>query len=258
MFKRKLIFLMVAATLTACPNAANGGSGGAGTVSGRALDAQNNPIAGALVWVKPSLTTGLLKTTTDANGRYHVEGLPTNLPFNVYAWAQPNFQGKKHCLRLGHDQAADYESFVPTKSVVRDFRWKLEGVIEDRGGDTFFGGELRLMPVYRHDGDFNIHANLKINLKLTPVGSFIDGSPGANIVKTLDWNDTDMAKDIPVGKYNVSASQTDPNGTSPLEIGTNESTLGAGATLEFKPADTSCGGNFGNGTARAFLSIAHP
>jgi protocatechuate 3,4-dioxygenase beta subunit len=67
--------------LSACGSAGgpgNGGlgNGGAGTVTGQALDAQGKPIAGAKIWVKPVVTTGLYETRTDAGGRYEAIGLP--------------------------------------------------------------------------------------------------------------------------------------------------------------------------------------
>jgi Carboxypeptidase regulatory-like domain len=256
MFKPGIISLLFVASLTACP--AESTPAGKNTISGRALDARGKPVAGALVWVKPALTTGLVTAHTDANGQYRVTGL-LEIPYKVYAWAQPEFSGKRQCLRLGHDQLADYDSVVPSQAVVRDFRWKLEGLIADRGAETFFGGELRLMPVYRHDHDFDIHDNLKIELKLEPTGALVDGSTGKTIIRTLNWNDTSLATDIPLGSYQVTATQIAQDGTrSELEVGPNETSLSTQSGLSFKAISGACGGNFGNGTERAFVSIARP
>jgi hypothetical protein len=213
-------------------------------------------VKNALVWVKPAVTTGLVTTHTDAQGRYLVKNLP-ELPYKVFAWAQPEFAGKHHCLRLGHDALGDYEPIYP--NAVRNFRWQLEGKIQDRGDQTFFGGELRLMPVYRQPGDFDIHANLQIEVRFVANGTLVDGSPGKTITRKLNWNDTDFARDIPVGSYTVNATLITPDSSrSALEVGANESSLAAQSALEFVPSSSSCGGNFGNGTARAFLSIARP
>lgn len=89
MSKKGFALIVIATLFTACPSVEDGGVG-KGTISGRALDARGNPIAGALVWVKPAVTTGLVTVHADANGRYIAEGLP-NVPYKVCAWAQPTF-----------------------------------------------------------------------------------------------------------------------------------------------------------------------
>ena len=243
------------ALLAACPSV-EGGPGGKGTISGRAVDASSKPIAGALIWVKPAVTTGLVRTTTDAQGNYRVEGLP-NVPYEVYAWAQPTYNGKRHCLRLGHDNPNDYNAVVPTQGVVRNFRWKLEGVIADRGNDTFFGGEVRLFTVWRGDNDFS--GNFKVEVKFTPTGPLVDGSTGKTVARIVNWAESPFARDVPVGAYRVTATLIDAGGQrSALEIGMSDTSLGAQAAFEFKPSSSSCGGDFGNGTERAFMYIARP
>ena len=274
--KRIIPLLFTAAIFTACPAAEgvpsqpgtnnpspiDGGNpgtvdGGAGknTISGRALDAQNNPIAGALVWVKPAVTTGLITTRTDAQGRYLVKSLP-DVPYEVFAWAQPEVAGKRHCLRLGHDAPNEYDPVSVRDGAVRNFRWKLQGVIPDRGNNTFFGGEIRLMAVFRQDNDWSNTAGLKIKVTLVPNGPLADGSTGKTITQVLDWENDKFVEDIPVGTYTVTASQTTASGvTSALEVGPNESGLGAQSKLGFEPASVSCGGDFGNGTTRTFLYV---
>lgn len=41
----------------------------AGAVTGTVLDTRGRPIAGAKVWIRPALTTGLVETRTGADGR---------------------------------------------------------------------------------------------------------------------------------------------------------------------------------------------
>ena len=259
--KIKIIFpMLLAAVTTACPSTVEGGPGsdvgGQGTISGRALDVQGKPIAGALVWIKPAVTTGLLTAYTDAQGRYLVKNLP-ELPYKVYAWAQPEVNGKRHCLRLGHDSIGDYDPVYP--GAVRNFRWKLQGVIPDRGNDTFFGGEIRLMPVFRHDGDWRSSDNLKVTVTLVPNGALADGSAGRTITKVIDWNEEHFLFDVPVGAYTATATLTAGGGApTPLEIGRTDSSVAAQSNFEFEPISASCGGGFGNGTTRGFLYIAVP
>jgi hypothetical protein len=250
--------------LTACPSVGAGPvttpspASSPGTISGQALDSSGKPIAGALVWVEPSLTGGLVTAHTDANGRYRVQGL-LNQPYDVYAWAQPKYNGAPYCLRLGHDTVSDYDPLTPASGATRDFRWQLEGAIPDRGEHTFFGGTVRLMPASGHDGDFNLHAGLTMKLTFTPTGPLVDGSPGKTVTRTINWEDTDLAEDVPVGAYRVSATVTDASGqTVALEVGANGSGLGASTTLTFAPTGGVCGGDFGNGTARVLVDIARP
>ena len=269
MFNKRIVpLLFTAAIFTACP-AAEGvpsqpgtqnpgpidAGAGKNTISGQALDARGKPIAGALVWVYPSVTTGLITTRTDAQGRYLVKSLP-DVPYNVYAWAQPEIAGTRHCLRLGHDAISDYDPVSVRDGAVRNFRWKLQGVIPDRGNNTFFGGEVRLMPVFRQDNDWSNTAGLKIKVTLVPNGPLADGSTGKTITQVLDWENDKFVEDIPVGTYTVTASQTTASGvTSALEVGPKDSSLGAQSQLGFEPGSSSCGGDFGNGTTRTFLYI---
>jgi hypothetical protein len=83
-----------------------------GMIRGIAVDAHGARIAGAKIWIRPSLTTGLLDATTDANGKYSVQGLST-IPYLAYAWTFVQYGGKRVCLRLASDSDADYDSFIP-------------------------------------------------------------------------------------------------------------------------------------------------
>jgi protocatechuate 3,4-dioxygenase beta subunit len=117
MFNTRIVPLLFAATLfTACPaaegipgtqgNAGNSGGNvdaGAGknTISGQALDARGKPITGALIWVYPAATGGLVTAHTDAQGRYLVKSL-SDRPYKVYAWAQPEPCTKSSSITTAH------------------------------------------------------------------------------------------------------------------------------------------------------------
>jgi len=115
-----------------------------GVVSGVALDTRGKPIAGARIWVRPALTTGLLETMTDANGRDEVQGI-ARIPYRAYAWHQLQYRGKRLCLRLASENPADYDPFVPKEGVTRNFRWQLSGDIAPFSEDKF-GADLRVFP----------------------------------------------------------------------------------------------------------------
>lgn len=216
---------------------------GAGTVGGIALDTRGRPIAGALVWIDPALTTGLVTTHTGADGRYSASGA-TQLPYFARAWTQVSYRGKNYCLRLAGATATDYDSFTLASGVVRDFRWQLTGPIPDLE-DQYFGGEVRLM------GDGSAPGTNDVELKLAPTGPLIDGSAGQVVVRTVKAYD--LAQDIPAGAYTVSATMIAPDGTrTPLKVGTS---YGAGADtmpLEFEPTTLPSCSN-GSGLARAFV-----
>jgi hypothetical protein len=195
-----------------------------------------------------AVTTGLVTARTDKNGRYRVEGLPT-VPYYVYAWAQPEYRGKRYCLRLGHDKASDYDAVVPDQGVVRNFRWKTKGVIEDMGPEWFFGGQVRLMTVWRGEDDFLNQAT--VELGLTPDGPLVDGSAGAPLSFTKRYPDEQFLEDVPVGIYKVKATLVEKGGKRvPLELGQSSEGLSVEGRLEFKldAGYSGCGGDRGNGT----------
>lgn len=218
-----------------------------GVVTGVALDTHGQPIAGARIWVRPAVTTGLLQATTGGDGRYRVQG-PSNIPYNAYAWTTVQYRGKSVCLRLASTNAADYDAFVPTNGVVRNFRLQLTGPIEP-GSDNLFGGELRLfVPA--------TPAGMSLMVTLTPDGPLVDGSTGQ--VLTFDAREL-LLRGIPVGVYKASAAFVAANGTRiPLDVN-NDGLDGyaSQATVQWS-TDGSCVGSTGSGPDRAFLWIHDP
>lgn len=178
-----------------------------GTVTGTVVDTQGRPIAGARVWVQPSITTGLVEVRTDANGRYVAQGL-IDVPYTAKAWAYVEYGGRQLCLRLGMGSPADYDSFVPSQGAVRDFRWQLTGPIEDlRNLNEYFGGMLRVMNTGNYTGG-------RIELTFTPTGPRIDGSTVAPFTRTLNDPGRDYdVHDLPVGPYRVTAALVGADGS---------------------------------------------
>lgn len=215
-----------------------------GVVQGVALDAQGKPLAGVKIWVRPSVTTGLLQATTDAQGRYRVKG-PSNLPYNAYAWHTFTYRGKKLCLRLASQDPTDYESFVPERGVVRNFRLQMQGEIPDYS-NNFFGGELRLFVPATPEGS-------KLTFTLIPDGPLVDGSVG----KTLNFTISEiLLKGIPLGVYKASAAFVDASGNkTPLELSLDGfNGFGPQATVQWESKD-GCVGSSGSGPDRFFLWI---
>jgi hypothetical protein len=263
MFRIYLICLFTLA-LTACgqttstPNKPNDGTdnpppqAAAYTVTGVALDTKGNPIPNAKVWIEPAVTTGLLETSTDANGTYRTGKLP-NVPYYAKAWTFVAYNGEDFCLRLGMPKASDYGAFTVEEGVVRNFQWQLSGVIEDlKEYDGYFGAEIRLFI----DGDMK---DGEVELTFTPIAPLVDGSGGKVITRTLNVNEELMVYDIPLGQYEVSGVLLENGKRTKLRVGVESVWDGYDAQTEtaalaFKP--NGCGN--GNGIDRAFLYLNSP
>lgn len=216
-----------------------------GVIQGVALDTQGRPLAGVKIWVRPAVTTGLLQATTDAQGRYRVKG-PSNLPYNAYAWHTITYRGKKVCFRLGSENPADYDSFVPERGVTRNFKWQMAGEIPD-DGSARYGGEFRVFVPATPQGS-------KLELTLTPDGPLADGSTG----KTLRITITELVQTgIPVGVYKVTAAFVAGGSRTPLEVSQDGSAYGLEATLQWQ-SESSCVGSTASGPDRVFVWVRDP
>ena len=214
-----------------------------GSVSGVVLDGLGKPVEGARIWVKPSLTTGLVQARTGPDGRYKAEGL-INVPYNAYAWIRMPYRDKNLCLRVAPVAVSQYDSFVPQGNVTRDFKLRVSGLIDDRD-NIYYGGEIRVF--YQE-----LSPRATVEFKFEPLGVLADGSAG----KTLVRSPKDMMiEDVPVGAYRVTAQITEPSGwRRAARVGRKGSDMAAETVLEWESPD-SCIGGFGNGLARAFLYV---
>jgi hypothetical protein len=215
-----------------------------GVISGRAVDSLGRPLAGTRIWIRPALTGGLLQTRTDRDGRYRVAGLIKRIPYRAYAWHSFGANGNEVCVRLGHDEPADYEAFVPDRPLVRNFRLRHEGKIEDYDGQVF-GGEMRLFV-----GDIPAGP---LDLSFTPDGPLIDGAPSKPFTRALDTRRDVLIYGIPLAAYRVSA-RAGGEAAQPLDVSaTSDSSGFAGeARVEWASRD-SCVGSTASGPPRIFL-----
>lgn len=237
-----------AAALTVAAGLASAGSPenlGPGVVKGRVVDTQGKPIAGAKVWIKPALTTGLVQTRTDANGQYSAEGLITSIPYNVFVWNKFTYNDKDVCMRVAPVSTDQYDSFVPKTGVVRDFKLKLTGPIEDRD-DIFYGADLRILQ----------NTPGKVEVTFTPMAPLPDGSAGKPFTRSGERSA--MFTNIPLGVYRVTAQTIEANGARhPARVSrtsSDESTMGPSTVVDWQSKD-SCVGNFGSGLDRSYLYI---
>jgi hypothetical protein len=225
---------------------AGGGSGqaAAGTVTGIVLDTQGRPIANAKVWLRPAVTTGLVETRTGSDGRYTARNLGW-VPYYAQAWTEVTYNGKRYCLRMGMPNASDFDAFSPDEGAVRNFRWQLEGVIEDlRNYDGYFGGEIRLF------SDGSATSADSVELRFAPNGPLVDGSTG-RVVTRMASAFGGMVYDVPLGEYTVSAKLVRPGGArAALKVGRSSSALATSTSFGFEPSG---GCSNGNGLNRGFL-----
>ena len=184
-----------------------------GVVTGVARDARGRPIADALVEVKMVFNPNVLRTRTDANGRYAVRGLPAGLSHQVKAWTEVTYHGTPYCVRLGMPNAADYDAFVPGSAVVRDFRWQLTGRIPDASANYFGAG----LDVDTWDVS-GIRAGDEIEVQLTPRGPLVDGSEGTAITRVVRFGSNLAINDLPHGAYVAAATLVRDGVRTPLEV----------------------------------------
>ncbi len=230
------------------------GQPGPGTITGVALDTRGRPIANALVWIRPALHTGLVTARTGADGRYTARGLLTSppIPYHALAWTEFEYRNRTYCARLASPAPGDYDAFIPTEGVVRDFRWQLSGRIP--GGSaidpSYFGQEVRLF--YRLDEA--LRDDDVFELKLTPQGPLADGSEGQVHTRSIRWDDGSIFEDIPLGVYTVAATWVRDGVRTPLKVNRNGSDDWAPTTtLDWEPA--SCTGSTAP-SMRSFLYLS--
>lgn len=235
-------------------SAALAASGKPGTVQGQVLDTRGKPLEGVTVWIKPVVTTGVAEVLTDEHGRYEVEGLPP-VGYRAYAWLGVRYQGQKFCYRLALPKTAEYNPFVPSAGITRNFQWKLSGRIPDWDDDEselgYFGGSVS--PMQGGFQDRWATNDDQIELQLTPVGPLIDGSTGKPLKRTVPGRK--VAVDIPIGTYKVKATFIGKNGQrEALTVsGDQDGQYGSEATIKFKGADGSCTGSYGGGAGRSYV-----
>jgi hypothetical protein len=228
------------------------------TVSGQVLDSRGRPLPGALIWIKPAVTTGLLTARTDEKGHYQSARLP-NVPYYTAAYYQTEYHGQSYCLRLASEKLGGYDAFSPDPAagIVRNFKLQLSGKIPDVSGYTaYFGSEVRLMWKGDYDAGKTVPADSTVRVLFTPDGPMIDGSTGKAF--TVVGNQSEpIIKDVPVGHYRATAVEVHADGhKTPLILGQKDSSLTASTAFDFQPSG-GCGGATSN-VGRAFLYVARP
>jgi hypothetical protein len=168
-----------------------------GLVKGTAKDAQGNVLKGVKVTVEHTVWLGTyLYAETNNKGRYSIS-LPETPAGDWTAKAQ--YQKAAYGRRYLFDMAGDTASFAQTDSVKRNFVWKLSG--KKPGANSYYGAHVDLYP-FGTDVQMN-----KVKIIFTPTDStLIDGSVAASFERYVqDVAGTYMVKDVPIGKYSITA-----------------------------------------------------
>lgn len=225
---------------------------GAGTISGTVVDSLGHPIEGARVLVVPALTTGDVEVTTDADGRYLVQGL-LEVPYRIRAWAFYQSAGSRVCLRLGMESPVHYDTFVTSSGVIKNFSVQHTGGIGDlRDTDEQFGAVLSVMNTYYYED-----ADNRIELMFTPTGPLIDGAPAQTFVRVIDPATQYLLRGLPVAPYTVTATLIQPDGTrSPVGVSRSDFVEPSASLAVTWEGDGSC--SLGSGVEWQTLYLAPP
>lgn len=218
------------------------GSGGAtgggssptpGTVTGTAVDTQGRPLLGAAITVCSSVFyNSCITATTAADGSYAVRLTPTD-SWNATGSISRSYNGATYCLPLAIDNP---NTFASAEASIRNFTWRLSGPIPGQIANTYassyFGASLNVV----YTSNVNYDTKL-VKVDLVPSGPLVDGSTGgASHANVGDWA-SNVVGNIPLGRYDVSASYLPPTG-SQMPIGISLTSMGtplSSVTVDFPP-----------------------
>lgn len=214
-----ILTISLAVTVGAVATGASGASPRQpGVLSGRILDAGGQPVADAEVWIQPASYQGLIKARTDAQGHYKSPELNLAVaPYQAQAYKLVDYHGEKTCVRMGGETLADFDVFNPRDGAVRNFRWKMTGPAEGGYDNLTWGGNLRFYQDPSTADADRVRDDETIEVTLVPNGPLIDGSAGQRLTRTVKVGQG--VRDVPVGRYDISAVVVNADGTrTPLQI----------------------------------------
>ena len=205
------------AGLAACDASGNGDAMAAaeparterGYATGRVVDTRGEPVAGAKILLENTVFySSSVSGSTGPDGRYRLRVHPG--AWQAWATLDREYNGRTYRLDL-HPENPDS---MDEDGVVRDFTWKLEGK-DPRKDFGYYGGRVTVF------GDYHFYDMADVELTLEPDGPLIDGSEGRTLVIRPDdhhWNQPDHLRDIPIGRYVMSARLLQDGGARPLRI----------------------------------------
>lgn len=235
----KKISMLLTFALAACggsPEAGSPGNGGvtaqAGMVSGVAMDTRNQRLSGAKIDVCSSVFSfSCIHGTTGAEGAYSLSLTSDNV-WRAYGSITRSYNGATYCLPLAVDND---DTFPSTGAAIRNFSWKLSGVMpgmtDDHTAGSYFGASLSTA------FDTGLYAN-QVRVNLVPDGALIDGSAGRPVSEIAgNWRSNTIGN-IPIGRYTVRAEYVQPGGAViPLRVSLTSTVTGLAPSvaIQFPP-----------------------
>ncbi len=230
----KFVFLaLIFAVLTSCEKADAGNepesdnlTAQKGFAVGKVVDGRGNPIKGVKIFLQNTVFySSSINSLTGEDGTYKIKLYPGT--WKAYASFKKEYNGKTYSIQL----CPDNDDSFTDEGIVRNFNWKLEGI--DPGVDYYYGGLITLYSEYDFSENFE-----DIELTFTPKGPLIDGSAG----KTLNikygghyWNDGTYIKDIPIGRYIVTAKLKNGQSLRIKNLDANNDTYVPELQFDFMP-----------------------
>jgi hypothetical protein len=165
-----------------------------GKLTGLVKKSDGTPLNNVTIIVDNSiLFNSNVNTKTNAEGRYAVD-VPIGSWF-AFAQHKVRYNDLEYTLYLKPDK----EPGFGREGGIRNFTWVLTGTMPQPLSGTFGG----LVTFDNFPGEF-VENEREILWKFEPVGNLIDGSAGPTII--TESADSDTVKDLPIGRYRVSAS----------------------------------------------------
>lgn len=187
-----------------------------GFITGKILDPQGKPLAGARVTASHSTwyNTTISGVTND-KGIYTLDmnGQPGGNWSLMAKYTTPTpYNGKTYVFELRSEDATPVTT--PTEGIVRNMSWKLSGVVPGSTTDARIGTYL----TYFSGVDV---PDEELEFTLEPVGPLVDGSTGKTIVARASSFPSSFigmysnigVRDIPTGRYKVSVHHVPPAGS---------------------------------------------
>ncbi len=228
-----------------------------GWLTGTATDERGAPLAGVTVTATapgaaPGQTT--YTTETDRQGQFAL-ALPDGF-YTVTARVSVAYHGEQYRFAL-HPPGGDDGSYHPSRpGIVRNYVWQLSGrsagaAAPATAAPSDSGGTLYLLGQDPQDARrlLQLPAGASVEVRLTPVGPLVDGSPGQLLTWRQQFSQQTLNAhplrdrtwpDIPPGQYTAVARLLAPDGTvRPLYVAAGATAeLAAVALLRFPPRQT--------------------
>lgn len=198
-----------------------------GYVEGKVVTSDGRFVKNAYITVREYMSTGdptkykVYYALTGEDGTYSVK-VGDGIGVKVEAQAKLPYQGYSWVLPLHPDDNSN-SMLDPSKGVVKNFTWKLHGLMvgytDPSNPGSYYGAWITVaLPTYPPAPEGKV-----LTFRFMPVGPLVDGSAGGGLLfreqilpgGTLPNHGYLM--DIPLGRYTLTATQTTRSGqTIPL------------------------------------------